>query len=621
MFKQSFRLSKTDFILLAFYFIPFVIVIGYITQFGVNIPVYDQWVLPKLFEKVATNQLYFRDLFELHNNHRILFPRLIFIALAFLSDWNIKLEMFFSLGLAVLTFIAIYILASITSSPKDRNLFHVANLLTGCLIFSLNQEWLWGFQLPIFLINFCLILACLVLSLKCLNSKNKLILAAIFCFVASFSSVQGLITWLAVIPLILSQDEPQISKKKQLLIWLTGFILSGGIYAIGYQQEPRIIDLSFTEYLLTAIQFFLNLLAAPIVKIPILSTLIGAIIFVLFIGILIYCLKTYSLNLTSPPTPLYPPCPPLKGGLGEGSHKIEESLITLPITKNSYNQFAPWLSIGLFSLLTSLLMTWGRVEFGGNYPLTATRYTTHTLLLIVSLVQLCRLLITHSKKIWDFNRENRILIYSFFGGILLSLIAVSSQTAITQAKLELPNKQSSQTCFNLFYYLEDSDFFKISPDRCLLPMSKSTWWIRDGVESLNNIQMRSFAENIPFISQPHQVHGYIDQPSTPLKLKVNQILRIGGWAILPDQTQQPRLVFLSFGEQNSFFANADIIGESPDIAEFLNSQRYGLARWEVMFSAESLPIGETKISAWVYDPQQQQFVRLQGEVKLSIATE
>lgn len=112
MLKQSFRLSKTDFILLAFYFIPFVIVIGYITQFGVNIPVYDQWVLPKLFEKVATNQLHLRDLFELHNNHRILFPRLIFIALAFLSDWNIKLEMFFSLGLAVLTFIAIYILAS-----------------------------------------------------------------------------------------------------------------------------------------------------------------------------------------------------------------------------------------------------------------------------------------------------------------------------------------------------------------------------------------------------------------------------------------------------------------------------------------------------------------------------
>jgi hypothetical protein len=620
MLKQSFRLSKTDFILLAFYFIPFVIVIGYITQFGVNIPVYDQWVLPKLFEKVATNQLHLRDLFELHNNHRILFPRLIFIALAFLSDWNIKLEMFFSLGLAVLTFIAIYILASITSSPKDRNLFHVANLLTCCLIFSLNQEWLWGFQLPIFLINFCLILACLVLSLKCLNSKNKLILAAIFCIVASFSSVQGLITWLAVIPLILSQDEPQTSKKKQLLFWLIGFILCGGIYAIGYQQEPRIINLSFTEYLLTAIQFFLNLLAAPIVKIPILSTLIGAIIFVLFIGILIYCLKTYSFNLTSPPTPLYPPCPALKG-LGEGSNKIEESLTTLPITKNPDNQFAPWLSIGLFSLLTSLLMTWGRVEFGGNYPLTATRYTTHTLLLIVSLVQLYRILITNYKNIWNFNRENRILIYSFFGGILFSLIAVSSQTAITQAKLELPNKQSSQTCLNLFYYLEDSDFFKISPDRCLLPMSKSTWWIRDGVESLNNIQMRSFAENIPFISQPNQVYGYIDQPSTPLKLKVNQILRIGGWAILPDQTQQPRLVFLSFGEQNSFFANADVIGESPDIAEFLNSQRYGLARWEVMFSAESLPIGETKISAWVYDPQQQQFVRLQGEVKLSIATE
>ncbi|WP_413165863.1 hypothetical protein ACL6C3_04955 [Capilliphycus salinus ALCB114379] len=589
MFKQYFDISKTSLILLVFYLLPPAIVIGFITQFGVNIPVYDQWVLPKLFEKVAINELNFSDLFELHNNHRILFPRLIFIGLAFLSGWNIKLEMFFSLGLAVLSFIALYLIASLTSSPKYRNLFHLANLLTCGLIFSLNQEWLWGFQLPIFLINFCLILACLILSLKTLKSKTKLILAGICCFVASFSSAQGLITWLAVIPLILSQEEPKLTKKKQLFLWLTGFILSAGIYAVGYQQEPRIINLSWAESLRTAIHFLLNLLAAPLVQIPILSTIIGAIILSLFLGISAYSLKSYSFN--SPKT---------------------------------FNQFAPWLSVGLFSLLTSLLMTWGRVEWGGNYPLTATRYTTHTLLLIISLIQLGRVFIENHKIFGKFNRTNLILIYGFLAGILLSLTAVSSHAAINQAKLELPYKTSSQTCLNLFNYLEESEFFKTSPNRCLLPMSKSTWWIRDGVESLDKIQMRGFAKNIPFISEPAEVYGYIDNPDspkTPLKLKINDTIAIGGWAVLPEQKQQPRLVFFSEGEQNTFFANADISRESPDIAEFLNSNRYRLARWEVILSGESLPPGESEIKAWVYDPVQQQFVRLRGEVKISISGE
>ncbi|MFM6192415.1 MAG: hypothetical protein ACKPFB_21235, partial [Planktothrix sp.] len=87
-------------ILWLLYLIPILGVTGFIIRFGVNVPFYDQWVLPALFEKTATGTLAFKDLFELHNNHRILFPRLIFIGLGFISNWNIKLELLFSLGLA-----------------------------------------------------------------------------------------------------------------------------------------------------------------------------------------------------------------------------------------------------------------------------------------------------------------------------------------------------------------------------------------------------------------------------------------------------------------------------------------------------------------------------------------
>ncbi|MEL7036936.1 MAG: hypothetical protein AAFO04_15130 [Cyanobacteria bacterium J06592_8] len=614
MFKQYFSGSKSSLILLIFYLLPILITFGYIIQFGVNIPSYDQWVLPKLFEKIATNQLHFSDLFELHNNHRILFPRLIFISLAFLSDWNIKWEMFFSLGLAVCTFFALVGLASLTNLPskssasaiinsgdhvkvgkfrnspqiwgargaQNNHLFHLSNLLTCFLIFNLNQEWLWGFQLPIFLINFCLILACLTLSINSLNHKLKLAITAIFCGVASFSSVQGLLTWLAVIPLVLSQNESRKkSHQKQLLLWLSGFATCCGIYAIGYQQEPRIIALSLPEYLLTFVTFFLNILAAPIVQSPALSIGTGLSILALFLGILVYGLKQ---------------------------------------NKSISKFYTPWLSIGLFSLLTSLLTTWGRVEWGGDYPLSATRYTTHSLLLLISLVHLSRVLISNSQTLNNPRKISHLLTSSFCAGILFSFILVSSQSEVARVTVEKPLKQRAETCLYLFNYLEDSEFFKTSPDRCLLAMSKSTWWIQDGVESLQNIGLRDFAENIPFVSKPSQVYGYIDNPEitdTPIKINKSDSIQVGGWAILPEQKQQPNLVFLSYGEQNSFFANADVVQESPDIAEFFNSNRYRLARWVVIFSGESLPIGETEIKAWIYDPQQQQFVKLQSEVKIS----
>lgn len=576
--------TKVGLLLFLLYLIPILSVVGLIVNFGVNIPAYDQWVLPQLLEKTGSGTLKFSDLFELHNTHRILFPRIIFIGLAWISNWNIKLEMFFSLGLAILTALSLYRLSQITTDSQNRPLFHLANLLTFLLIFSLNQEWLWGFQLPIFLINFCLILACLILYEDIFIPKIRLILAAILCFIASFSSAQGLLTWLGVIPLILSlQGESQL-KTKRVIIWLSLFILSAGLYAIGYQKEPTVIKLEPLEYFLNSIHFFLNLIAASIIKNPSICWMVGLITLCLFLGITL--------------------------------QKSRQFIIV-----HTFSNAAPWISIGLFSVLTSILITWGRVELGVNYPLFAVRYTTHTLLLIIALVHLGRIVISENLFGFQLNPVNQILVYGFFAGVLSSLVWVSSEASMTQAKSDLFFQKSSQTCLHLIHYLEDSQFMKNDPNRCLLRMSKSTWWIRDGVESLEKINLRTFAQNVTFISQPNQVYGYIDHPPTTeglIPLKRDNFVNFGGWAILPDQPQQPGLIFLSNNQQKSFFANADVNQPSPDIAAFLNSSQYHQARWQVSVSGESLPLGESTIFAWVYDPHRQQFIQLKGQVKIQV---
>lgn len=568
------------------YLLPVVCAIAFVAHFAVDVPSFDQWVLPDLFERTATGNLNFADLFALHNTHRILFPRLIFIGLGFLSKWNIQAELYFNLGLAIISFLGLYKLSVLANGVTHIYLFHLANLLACILFFSLNQEWLWGFQLPIFLINGCLIFALLILMPGRLNPRPQFLMAAGLCGVASFSSAQGLMSWLAVMPSLISLPGNADQQKKRSLIWLLLFLICCGLYAIGYESEPTSITISGWQRVYTFIHFWLNVLAAPIIQSSQVSWLLGLVIILFFCYLLFYHSKKYW--------------------------KFQTFLDS-----------SPWISLGLFALLTSLLMTWGRLDLGVNYPLSAVRYTSHTNLLLIAVVYLT----IHwlSEKYASFNLQTPSIIYSFFCGVIACLVWVSSGYAIARVQGNLFYSQTAQTCLYLFPYLDtQSSFFQDSPQRCLLPLSKSTWWIEEGVESLQNIGFRNFADNLRFTNNPDPNYGYID---SPISSNSNQIMQssasltIRGWAILPDHDQQPQMVFLSTEEPGKFFASAYVNLHSPDVAEILKSDRYQQSRWTITLPPESLPPGENTIIAWVYHPNKQQFFRLHGDVSITISKE
>jgi hypothetical protein len=562
---------------------PILVVIGFIGMFAVDVPSYDQWVLPGLFEKVATGNLTFADLFELHNYHRILFPRLIYIVLGFLSSWNILAEIGFSFILASLTYIILYQLSRLTSHSQNNILFHLANFTTCLLIFSLTQRWLWGFQIPIFLINLFIVLGCFILSFPRLSTAIKLGLTALCCIITSFSSAQGLMVWLAMLPGIISLAGRRGEKIKRVGLWIILFLIACGMYAIGYYQDPKIIELTLVERLLTSSQFFLNLLAAPLLSYPQITWIVGIIILINFLFLCFYFIKQY-------------------------------------LKFKTFGAASPWLSIGLFSLMTSALMASGRVEQGADYPIYAIRYTTHTLLLLVAIIQLWRIWIEQKKPIVK-AANTASLFYSFFAGILVCLIWLRSGEMIVETQPDYFQLKNSQTCLYLINYLEDSEFFKTSPERCLLRMSKTTWWIRDGVESLQNISLREFADNLTFKTNLEETYGYLDIPQNQdnvIQLNPNETLTLSGWAIFPDIKTQPSLVFLSQDNHQSFFANAQVNLPSPDIAETFNNPQYHQRRWNVILSTASLPSQPTEIQAWVYHPQHKQLLQLQGKVQVFV---
>ena len=142
--KRSLRLARLLLIAAPPLLIGFLIL-----RDGVDTPFWDEWDgTAPLFEKMLAGTLGFADFFAQHNEHRILFPRLIFFGLGRLTHWNIRAELF------VIWFLALICLFNIwqmtwRSGWKDSTRSFWILFSSSVLLFSpLNRDnFLWGFQI------------------------------------------------------------------------------------------------------------------------------------------------------------------------------------------------------------------------------------------------------------------------------------------------------------------------------------------------------------------------------------------------------------------------------------------------------------------------------------------
>jgi hypothetical protein len=626
-------------ILFTLYLIPVLLLIGFVANFSVNVPVDDEWRLASLFEKIAQGNVTFNDFWALHSNHRIVFPKIIIAVLAFASRWNINYQLCLSIGLAAITLIAMYKLSSMQVKNVADDLWHLANILTCILLCSLvqHENWLWGFQLAWFFVNFCFVAA-----IYALVSNHKLLpniavfnrmkyrrdtavlcpypisalhylrisIAALFCFIASFSLAQGLLSWLAAIPAVAALEGNAAQKRKRTIAWMLLFVATCAVYSIDYHPSRKASIISLLNKPLVVIDYFLSLLGSPIVRSPGISAFVGLVIFTIFVFFVVYFWKKIVSS-------------PVASSVSANSEKqpqvpaIPSSLAITERNDLAENyQALPWLSIGFFSVLSALFITAGRAEFGAIHAIESSRYTSNSILLLIALVQLGQLFVRGNYQETKATlKRNYKFIYRVVAGLLIATIILNSQQAIAQSRSALIYKQGAQDCLQLINYLEPSDFFKNSPESCLRVLSKKTWLVREGAAIIDKIGWIAFAKNVEFIFNTEKVYGYLDKPQTrekSLTVKQNDAVKAAGWAVLPENLQQPKIVLLSVGDKQSFFANAYVNSDSPDIAKSLKSELYNNARWAVDLSGNDLPIAQTEIKAWVYNPVDNQFVQLRG---------
>ena len=244
--------------------LPFALLVAVVARYGVNVPYWDQWELLPLLQKSFAGTLTLSDLWQQHNEHRIFFPRLIMLALAHLTHWNIRAELVVNVLLGLGIFFAAFTLVRRTFCDTSNPSWWQPML--ALLLFSLGQyeNWMLGWQLQIFLNIVCVVAGVLVLTTRPFRLLH-LLLALGLGIVATFSFANGIFYWpIGLLVLAVTLRDQRVSKGafwSQLAIWMVCMGIAAGAYMYHYQkpaqhpslllvlQEPIVFCKYFCAYL------------------------------------------------------------------------------------------------------------------------------------------------------------------------------------------------------------------------------------------------------------------------------------------------------------------------------------------------------------------------------------
>lgn len=116
--------------------------------FGIDLPFLDQWAVVALLQRMDDGSLTLADLVAPHNEHRPVFPRILWIGLARATAYDINAQLWLNLALAAALFIGFVWRCTrvwaATRSPAPAWLIPLLSLLV--FNFGAREHWLQGIQ-------------------------------------------------------------------------------------------------------------------------------------------------------------------------------------------------------------------------------------------------------------------------------------------------------------------------------------------------------------------------------------------------------------------------------------------------------------------------------------------
>lgn len=329
--------------------VPLVWIATLVTRLGVNVPFWDEWAFIPDLRKSAAGRFGLADLWAQHNEHRLFFPRLVFIVLAHFTHWNQRSEMAVSVVLAAGIVIVMVALLHRTLAPAHRGLFLLASVAAAWFVFSplQYQNWLWGWQLQWYLSDLAALSAIALLTGWPAGGRQwvGVVCAIGAAVVASYSLASGLLVWLACLVVFLARRD----LRRYLPAWVLAAGVTIGAYLVGYHkppQTPPITDVLHHPGAFTA--YVLRYLGAPLFGNNGFSAYVGAAMVLAFVA---------------------------------------TALLLSRRRPQAFGVAVPWVGLGLFAVLAAVLTGVGRVGFGVGQA-EASRYVTTSTLFLVAVVAL-----------------------------------------------------------------------------------------------------------------------------------------------------------------------------------------------------------------------------------------
>lgn len=211
------------------------------SRYALDFPYADQWDFVPTLDRALNGQLAWRDLWAQHNEHRLIFPRLLMLALAVPSHWNIHWELAANVVLAVQLWMVLCLQARASGKMLYKESNEPVYLLFALLVFSLSQwgNWFLGWQLQEFMNALAAAIALCALCWRRFPILG-MVVAACFGIVATYSFANGLLIWpIGLFLLWLQRADRAPHLRDQYIAWCGVSVAVIAAYLAGYEAPPH----------------------------------------------------------------------------------------------------------------------------------------------------------------------------------------------------------------------------------------------------------------------------------------------------------------------------------------------------------------------------------------------
>lgn len=542
---------------------PLVLLVYFTIKYASNFPFWDQWELVPLLSNFYERTLTFADLWKQHNEHRILFPRIIMIALAVITHWNIYYEIALNVILGISIFLLI--LYQVKKLGYSSNLDYLKYFAISLFIFSVLQaeNWLWGWQIQIFLNVLAFLTGIFLLSSKV--NYFRLFVAIFSGIIATYSFANGMFYWVVGFFLLWFGME-NIPKRKKYLMFMLWLITAGlmiASYLYKYQKPLHHPTLWFAlQHPTQSLAFFFAYLGAPVAVYNFKAAAVVGFLGTVGCASILY--SSYNLYRRQAP---------------------------------EFRLVLPWLAMMGFSICTAVVTMIGRVGISIEQAL-ASHYITYSNLFWISLFAL----IPWAKRVdsrfplkFIYNKKICVVIL----GVLFFMELQSIHKMWEWGAYHYSSLETARTQINSQIY--DDKFIRTN----IYPTD-----LREAIDKLNNRSLASFRKNnYMLVNEPYSQFMVSDDISYSIDSldDLGEFVRIKGWAIINGMDSEKNLAFIVLQSERQKYIIPATVKMRHDVTLHFKKYNYDNSGYEVEFSKQKLETGTYKVGIYIKNKEFEAF--------------